>query len=180
MKLERWREFLIAISLIASMAVPVIVSADNDSTVIFLVRHAEKGDGPDPPLTETGQERAQTLAHMLGDSGIGQIHSTDYLRTRETAAPVAERLALEVRIYDPDRLEQLAGTLLREGGRHLVVGHSNTTAELVELLGGSPGTPIREADEYDRLYLLTISGSGAASTSLLRYGASYGGSPPTL
>lgn len=179
MKLEGWREFLIMIGLIASMGVPVITIADTGPTMIFLARHAEKEDGPNPPLTEAGQERAKTLARMMAESGIGQVHSTDFVRTRETAAPVAERLGLEVRVYDPNQLGQLADTLLREGGRHLVVGHSNTTTDLVELLGGSPGTPIREAGEYDRLYLLIIDENGAASTSLLRYGAPAGGSPPT-
>ena len=171
MKLERFREILIAIGLIASMLAPAVSTADTGPTVVFLVRHAEKGDGPDPQLIQAGKERAKLLAHMLGESGIRQIHSTGYVRTLETAAPIAEQLGLEIRIYDPKRLEQLADILLTEGGSHLVVGHSNTTPELVELLGGSPGAPIREAGEYDRLYLLTINEKGKASTSLLRYGA---------
>jgi hypothetical protein len=51
-----------------------------------------------------------------------------------------------------------------------VVGHSNTTPAAVELLGGEPGAEIDEADEYDRLYILTIATSGEVSTVVLRYG----------
>ena len=44
-----------------------------------------------------------------------------------------------------------------------------TTPALVATLGGEPGTPIADS-EYDRLYLVVLSGSGAV-TSLLRFGA---------
>jgi hypothetical protein len=49
-----------------------------------------------------------------------------------------------------------------------VVGHSDTTPELVKLLGGEPGSPIAP-DEYDRMYILTLSADGKASTTLLRF-----------
>ena len=171
MQLKRHWKFLFAIGLISLMGNPVVASFEAGAPILFLVRHAEKGDGADPPLTEAGQRRAQTLARMLAESGIGHIHSTDYVRTRETAAPVAERLGLEVRIYDPARLEELADKLLHEGGRHLVVGHSNTTPELVSVLGGDPGEPIEDAWEYDRLYLVIPDSQGNTSKVLIRYGA---------
>jgi broad specificity phosphatase PhoE len=179
MQLKRRRKLLFVISLIASMGIPVIANAETGPAILFLVRHAEKGDGPDPPLSEAGQKRAQTLARMLAESGIGHIHSTDYARTLETAAPAAERLGLEVRIYDPTRLQELADTLLHEGGKHLVVGHSNTTPELVKLLGGEPGDSIEDAWEYDRLYLVTPGAVDETSTILLRYGAPSKGLPFT-
>mgnify|MGYP001554342897 FL=1 len=153
------------------MGIPVVASAEDGPSILFLVRHAEKDDGPDPPLSESGQKRAQTLARMLAESGIGHVHSTNYVRTLETAAPVAERLGLEIRIYDPTQLQELADTLLREGGRHLVVGHSNTTPDLVALLGGEPGEAIEDAWEYDRLYLVIPDSHGKTSEVLMRYGA---------
>jgi hypothetical protein len=55
-----------------------------------------------------------------------------------------------------------------------VVGHSNTTTELVTLLGGDPGTEIEESSEYDRLYILTINSSGV-TTLLIRYGSASPG-----
>jgi hypothetical protein len=63
----------------------------------------------------------------------------------------------------------LAQSLKQDGKRFLVVGHSNTTTELVTLLGGDPGTEIEESSEYDRLYILTINASGV-TTLLIRYG----------
>ena len=143
--------------------------------VVFLVRHAEKidaavADDPrNPHLDDDGLHRAAELARVLGDSGVTAIHSTSYHRTIETARPLANRLGLEIKPYDPTDLRSFAGALRSSAGRHLVVGHSNTTPQLVELLGGEPGAPIVEADEYDRLYVLVIRGDETTST-ILRFG----------
>jgi phosphohistidine phosphatase SixA len=139
--------------------------------VIYLVRHAEKASsGKDSELTEGGRERALTLARTLSDAGIDTIYSTDFKRTRDTAAPLAERLGLEIRIYDWDALEALATNLQCAGGRHLVVGHSDTTPQLVGMLGGEPGPAVDERGEYDRLYVVTVGPDGTVTTTLLRYG----------
>ncbi|MEP1230429.1 MAG: phosphoglycerate mutase family protein [Litorimonas sp.] len=138
---------------------------------VFLVRHAEKtADKDDPALTQGGQERAALLSSMLKDAGITHIHSSDYQRTRDTAAPLATRLGLSVDIYDPRDLPAMAAKLQASGGRHLVVGHSNTTGALTELLGGHGGAPIVEASEYDRLYIVTRAADGSTNSTLLRFG----------
>ena len=62
--------------------------------------------------------------------------------------------------------------LRAQTGTILVVGHSNTTPPLVEFLGGDPGTEINELGEFDRLYVLHISGE-KARTELRRYGSPY-------
>lgn len=140
--------------------------------VVFLVRHAEKvSDGRDPELSSAGTERAADLVAALRDAEIQHVHSSDFIRTRDTAAPLAAALGLEVELYDPRDLPALVTRLREAGGRHLVVGHSNTTPVAVELLGGEPGTEIDEATEYDRLYTVTVGADGSVSTVLLRYGA---------
>ncbi len=139
-------------------------------SVFFLVRHAEKADqSEDPPLTEEGRARARSLAGMLGDAGVESIYSSDFERTRDTATPLASDLGLEVKLYDPNQLPELATALLSSPGRHLVVGHSNTTPELAGLLGGDPGSPISE-DDYDRLYVILRRPGAGATTLLLRFG----------
>jgi phosphohistidine phosphatase SixA len=138
---------------------------------VFLVRHAEKMPGDDPVLTPDGAMRADALADMLIDAKIERIHSSDYKRTRLTAAPLAARLDVAVDLYDPRDLPGMAAALKAAGGRHLVVGHSNTTGELTALLGGDGGTPIVEATEYDRLYVVTVGANGDTSSTLLRFGA---------
>jgi len=136
------------------------------ASVFFLTRHAEKaGLEDESPLTEAGEARAQAVSRWLRDAGIQKIYSTDFARTRATAAPLAGALGLELQLYDPGKLAELADALRSTPGRYLVVGHSDTTPELVSLLGGEAGAPIGE-DEYDRLYVLHHR-SGAGTTTLL-------------
>jgi len=161
---------------LAALALPApSLSAEAEPTVIYLVRHAEtEPDGTrDPALSEVGLARAAELARMLSDAKIERVHSTDLRRTRQTGGPFLDGSGLELRLYDPFDLPAFVAQLTEEGGRHLVLGHSNTTPALVDALGGDAGTAIDES-EYDRLYIVTLSPDGAVSTTLLRYGADSG------
>ncbi len=154
--------------------------SNEEQLIVFLVRHAEKVDqSVDPDLSEDGYLRAQDLARTLADASIEQVHSSGFIRTKLTAEPVADLSGCEVELYNPKDLYTLAEQLKASGGRHLVVGHSNTTPALVDILGGDPGSPIEEKNEYDRLYILTIS-RGEVSTVLVRYGKSSSNLPSKI
>ena len=145
------------------------ISPEADATY-YLVRHAEKtAEKSDPGLTVAGQQRAKDLAARLKDVKLTKIYSSDYIRTRGTAAPIAAAKKLEVTLYDARDLEGFSKQLLDEKGYFLVVGHSNTTPPLSELLGGEAGEPIVEATEYDRLYILERRGD-KVMTSIKRFG----------
>ncbi len=138
---------------------------------VYLVRHAEKTtDKTDPALTAAGAARAEALADVLADKNITRIHSSDTRRTRDTAAPLAKRLGLDVELYDATDLPSMAAKLKISPGRHLVVGHSNTTPQLTELLGGDGGEPIVEATEYDRLYWVSTTEGDPVVSYLTRFG----------
>lgn len=134
---------------------------------IYLVRHAEKqtGTGKDPALTEKGHVRAANLIRYLKSKNISAVYSTNYKRTLQTAEPLAKMLDIKIKIYDPRKLEAFAGKLKAGSGNALVVGHSNTTPELVILLGGDDHGKIDES-EYERVYLLQINGDNAQSQLL--------------
>ena len=69
---------------------------------LILVRHAEpvrivQAEGPaDPPLAERGAKQAAALAAYLGDEPIGAVWSSPMVRARETAAPLAAALGVDV------------------------------------------------------------------------------------
>ncbi|WP_444937832.1 SixA phosphatase family protein [Microbulbifer sp. JMSA002] len=148
-------------------------NSQTNSQVIYLVRHGEKELGPnagkDPQLAKAGKARAEQLARILKGVEIDAVYSTDFTRTRETARPLAEQRGLPVQSYDYRKLKEFAVDLDQAGDRILVVGHSNTTPEMVALLGGEQGAPIRESNEYDRLYIV-IRDRGQVTTLLQRYG----------
>ena len=145
-------------------------------TTIVLVRHAEKGGEPgdrDPELNDAGRRRAAALARVLGDANISTIYSTPFLRTRNTAAPLARRLGIEVTITSitPEFIEDMAATLRSEhsGETVVVVGHSNTVPQTINALGAGPMENLAD-DEYDWLFVVTLAANGSVSLMELRYG----------
>lgn len=141
---------------------------ETDTKLIFLVRHAEKADDgtKDPPLTETGITRSNLLADMLTDAEISHIYSTDYKRTRETAQALSLKTGHEINSYNPGELDSFVKSLKSLKGNILVVGHSNTTPSLANLLiGEDKYEPIDEAD-YTNLFIISLSGDQSVSTRL--------------
>jgi phosphohistidine phosphatase SixA len=137
------------------------------STVI-VVRHAEKGVGDDPDLTEAGKRRAQLLARLLSGRRPQAVFSTNTRRTRQTAEPTANAVGVAIQEYaDPS---QLATTLraLEHGERILVVAHSNTAGPLLNALGVQQQVTIEE-DDFDHLFVATVT-DAATHFDQLRYG----------
>lgn len=147
------------------------VATGEPALTVFLVRHSEKEPGREPGLTPEGKARARSLAQLLSSVQLDAVYATDYRRTRQTAKPSADQQGLPVSLYPPGKLKQFAEQLKMRGGQVLVVGHSNTTPQLVSLLGGEAGEPFDEKREFDRLYLLQGDPSGQISTVVLRYGS---------
>jgi broad specificity phosphatase PhoE len=163
------------LSLAFAMLAPCAAMAE--PSTIYLVRHGEKAAmGKDPELTAQGQARAQAIAAILHRAGIAHIFSTPTQRTRQTAQPLAQRIGVEVQLYDPAAPKALVEKAKALSGPVLVVGHSNTLPELVKLFGGAPGTDIAD-DEYDRLYQLTPGAGGAVRTVLLASPSTPTGAP---
>ena len=144
-----------------------------DVTTVVLVRHAEKATEPkaDPPLTKAGAARAEALPEALRGLKPDAVLSTNFERTRATAAPAAKRFGLKTELVDIGATDVAAAVLKRFRGKTvLVVGHSNTVPAIVEALGAPLPPPICEA-EFDRLFVVKIPAKGAASVEERRYGA---------
>lgn len=137
--------------------------------VVYAVRHAEKGEGRDPGLTEAGAARAAELQRVLKDVAFDAVYSTNTLRTRSTAQPVAEGHGLEVTTYDPGGIaKQLKAG---EARTVLVVGHSNTTPDLIRALGGDFELKLLPESCYDALLLAVVLPGGGTLVQHLHFGA---------
>jgi phosphohistidine phosphatase SixA len=148
---------LVAVILMAGLAVSC--SNRNESKVIYMVRHAEKDVVPEnnPPLTTDGVIRSVDLASWFKEIEIDTIFSTDYVRMRETAKPVAEAKNLELSIYEAKDFDGFAKKLKElKVDTIVVVGHSNTILEQIEALGlERPQKEIKE-NEYDKIFELRV------------------------
>lgn len=137
---------------------------------IFVVRHAERENTEaDSPLSAIGKARAERLAAMLADAGITRAFSTEFIRTKDTVAPLATKLGITAVAVPGRDMNALIGALqaLEPGTRALVAGHSNTVNVIVGRLTGQQIPALADTD-YDRLYVVTVAG-GASSWVMLRF-----------
>ena len=126
------------------------------TTTLIFVRHTDTvmalSETSDPPLSESGFERAELLADVLEDidviAGVDAIYASPSRRTQQTAANLAGRLDLEVQLADPYDVEPFMARVLREhkGEIVLVITHGDILVPLVEELHGSKNLPTIQAD----------------------------------
>ena len=137
----------------------------------YVVRHAEKEAqqgtetmmNNNPPLSETGKQRAEALKEVLKTEKIGYVFSTNTIRTLSTAEPVKNYFNLDTEIYEPVPSESFISRLLSLKKNTLIVGHSNTVDDIVNKLCGSVKIPADLPDTaYDNLFVIRKKGKNMA------------------
>jgi phosphohistidine phosphatase SixA len=103
---------------------------------------------------------------MFRTTPIKSIFTSEFLRTKQTAAPIAQALGI-VPIEISTDLDTAKGQLLGAASPVLVIGHSNTVPDLIAALGGPADIQIEE-HEFDRMFAVTVAG-GVASVMDFRY-----------
>lgn len=162
----------IAIGVIAAMVFATQLCAQQART-IYLVRHADKvSEETDSPLSDAGRARAKCLAKTLEDAHIQQIFTSDLQRTRQTAAPLAEKLNLKPVAIPIGRPDDLIEAIRSSKAKSvLVVWHDATLPKVLSALGAPEIISIAHT-EYDRFFVLTLAGNGKdskAGFAALRY-----------
>jgi broad specificity phosphatase PhoE len=142
---------------------------------VIVVRHAEKSAAPgqDPPLSEAGEARAKALAASLKDAGVDAIYTTEYLRTRKTAEPLAKAIGKESALLRDDTIATL-------GERHrnqvvLIVAHSGVVKSVstyVDQITGRKNRIDLGENDIDQMFILIPKKDGGWSITRARYGAS--------
>ena len=115
----------------------------------YVMRHLQKAEGQDPALSAQGARNADRLASWFGKDRPAAIYVSTTRRARETAAPLAARLGLSAKEYDPRDTPGLVARAKAEAGTVLIVGHSNTVPEIVAQLGGARPAELADTDYGD-------------------------------
>jgi broad specificity phosphatase PhoE len=135
------------------------------SQTYYIVRHAEKAVpaagttmmANDPPLSDAGKARANALLQLLKGEQVAHIFSTNTIRTRTTAEPLSQHLGVPIQTYGPKPDSAFIQQLKSLEKDALVVGHSNTVDDIVNMLCNEQKVPGDLADtEYDNLFIVTI------------------------
>ena len=136
-----------------------VTSAQEETTTYYFVRHAEKDrsdkTNKDPHLIDKGQLRALSWSIILKDIDFDAVYSTNYNRTKETAAPTAQSKNLEVQLYDPRDMYNEGFIKATAGKKVLVVGHSNTTPSFVNKVLGEERYENIDDSNNGNLYIVT-------------------------
>ncbi|MDO9275161.1 MAG: phosphoglycerate mutase family protein [Lutibacter sp.] len=146
-------------------------SQETKTTTYFLIRHAEKvRENPadkNPDLNERGFRRAENWGKVLKHISFDAIYATNYNRTLKTVEPLAKKLNIEIRLYNPEKVDLNLFQLENEGKNVLIVGHSNTVPQFVNELIHQQKYPEMDDAEFSHLYIVTIKGNQV--TDLLLY-----------
>ena len=138
----------------------LIAQIDQETFTIYLIRHSEKDlfseNQSDPPLTKCGIKRTDYLRSFFEDIDIEGVYSTNYIRTKNSAMPIASLKKTRIQYYESDYPKVFSESLLESKQNSLVVGHSNTIPILAGLLSGEDLDPINEKT-YNRIYKIVIS-----------------------
>ena len=135
----------------------------------IIIRHAEKDTTvkgsqmmqADPPLNTKGQERAASLIQKFKKYKISKIYSTNYNRTKSTVLPLAKDIGLLINDYDPRQLKAFADELILPENNSktiLIVGHSNTSPKLVNMLLGKDVYKDLDDSVYNQYWIVSIKG----------------------
>jgi 2,3-bisphosphoglycerate-dependent phosphoglycerate mutase len=135
----------------------------------IILRHAEKDTTvagsqmmqADPPLNSIGQERAQSIVRKFKQYKISTIYSTNYNRTKSTVLPLANTIGLSINNYDPKQLKSFADELKAEVNHSktiLIVGHSNTSPRLVNMLLGKDEYKDLDESVYNQYWIVKLNG----------------------
>ena len=90
---------------------------------IYLVRHGLAMAGvedPDPGLADLGHEQAQATADALRERHVVRLVVSPLRRTRETAIPIAQTLALEPEFRD--EVAEVFDPRMEAGARRAMIG----------------------------------------------------------
>jgi phosphohistidine phosphatase SixA len=134
-----------------------------DSTQVFyLVRHAEKDTmKTNPPLTSGGELRAKKLDQIFKKTRLDKIYSTMTIRTIMTVQEVSSAKGMKILPYDSGKLAEFSNQLLLDASDKsvFVVGHSNTTPKMYELLSGQECPVTIEESDFGYLFIVVKDGS---------------------
>ena len=109
-------------------------------SVYYFIRHAEKDrsnpENKNPELNQQGKIRALNWLYFFRDIPLKKIYSTNYNRTIQTVKQIAEEKNITISYYSPENIDVENFKKQNKNMSILVVGHSNTTPELVNLIIG--------------------------------------------
>jgi len=149
---------------------PIPNWGDKNTTILIVVRHAEKvSDSADSRLTLNGEMRAGRLAHLLKKSKIDDVITTNTFRTILTGEPTQQMQSCNFVTYEAKNQDVMIRETLGRGPgkKFLVVGHTNTIPSLLNELTKTTDYKDIPSNEFDNIYVVAT--RGISQTKVLHF-----------
>jgi broad specificity phosphatase PhoE len=166
--------WLTMLAVVVAIGIAIAIFRSATTTVVVLVGPAEKGAGTieDPPLSPDGEQRAQQLAQMFGESrgALSALYVSQTRGAQQTAAPLADRLGLHPILVPANDPGGTASRVLAEhdGGTAMVIGTNANVAQLLQELSGRDVDTAKD-DEYDTVFVISVPTFGDANVLRMKY-----------
>ncbi len=171
--MKRMTRMVFAMLILLSIAPTIAEAYQTEPTILLFVRHAERAeDGTrNPPISKEGNERALNLYKAVSGYNISAIYSTPYKRTMMTAQPTAEALGLKIQEYGLQGVDAFLKKVIAEnkGKTVLIVGHSNTTPSLTNMVLGDERFEQLDETEYGDLFVVITTELGKGAVVLNKF-----------
>jgi 2,3-bisphosphoglycerate-dependent phosphoglycerate mutase len=147
------------------------VTMGQETTTIYMIRHAEKADDGtnDPKLSDAGLDRTKVWGNYFADKNVTAYYMTKYKRAVETATHTNGQVMsllskpgttynITMKNYDPMSLSLKDVAKDNKGKNIVIVGHSNTIPAQINALIGEKKYADMQESEYGNLYIIKITG----------------------
>ena len=126
-----------------------------NTTTIFLIRHAEKQDDTkNTDLSAEGFERAENWKKYFENTTIDAFYSSGFQRARHTCQPMAFSRDKNITIYKNHLMDLKKIIAENRGKTVLIVGHSNRIPTFINSLLGEEKYPEILESEFGNLYII--------------------------
>lgn len=134
-------------------------SAQDETTTLYFIRHAEKADSSaNPELSGDGIKRAVRWTKLFEKTHIDIFYTTLTRRTQMTCSTIATSKQKDMIFYDHAKFSIQEMITKHSGKKILVVGHSNTIPQQINTFLGKDIYQHMDENEYGNLYTITIKG----------------------
>jgi len=98
-----------------------------------------------------------TQSPGLKDVGISSIYTTQFKRTIQTGAPLADLLKIKLLAYEQTDVDGVVKEIRQKHPKEvvMVVGHRSTVPQILKQFGASEPVALGSS-EYDSLFILTL------------------------
>jgi len=147
---------------------------------IYIIRHCKaEGQYPEATLTAEGHEQSKRLADFLSDLKIDRIISSPFLRARQTIAPFAEQVGMDVEIDSRLAERNLDPTFVSDGMKWMKESFTNLELRDAGDESGSEATEriagvIKDICESDIENTMIVTHGGMITLLLKQYDESVG------